>query len=45
MVYVASCLANDIPARLLGTGYVIPGKVDHAWQKLILPKMEKLGFT
>ena len=45
VVYVASCLANNIPARLLGTGYVIPGKVDHAWQKLILPKMEKLGFT
>lgn len=34
VVYVASCLANDIPARLLGTGYVIPGKVDHAWAEV-----------
>jgi len=34
IVYVAICLANDIPARLLVTGYVIPGKVDHTWAEV-----------
>jgi len=34
IVYVASCLANDIPARLLVTGYVIPGDVDHTWAEV-----------
>ena len=34
VVYVASCLVNDIPARLLGSGYVIPGQVDHAWAEV-----------
>jgi hypothetical protein len=34
IVYVAICLANDIPARLLVTGYIIPGKVDHTWAEV-----------
>ena len=34
IVYVAICLANDIPARLLVTGYVIPGIVDHSWAEV-----------
>lgn len=34
IVYVAICLANDIPARLLVTGYVIPGSVDHTWAEV-----------
>jgi len=34
IVYVACCLANDIPARLLVTGYVITGSVDHTWAEV-----------
>jgi len=34
IVYVAACLANDIPARLVVTGYVIPGNVDHTWAEV-----------
>lgn len=34
IVYVAICLANDIPARLLVTGYVIPCSVDHTWAEV-----------
>lgn len=34
IVYVAICLANDIPARLLVTGYIIPGAVDHTWAEI-----------
>lgn len=34
IVYVAACLANDIPARLVVTGYIIPGSVDHTWAEV-----------
>ena len=34
IVYVATCLANDIPARLLVTGYVINGVVNHTWAEV-----------
>jgi hypothetical protein len=34
ILYVAACLANDIPARLVVTGYVITGSVDHSWAEV-----------
>jgi hypothetical protein len=34
ILYVAICLANDVPARLVMTGYVVPNVVDHSWAEV-----------
>jgi hypothetical protein len=34
ILYVAICLANDIPGRYVTTGYFIPNTVDHAWAEV-----------
>jgi hypothetical protein len=34
ILYVAICLANDVPARLVMTGYLIPNVVDHSWAEV-----------
>jgi hypothetical protein len=34
ILYTAICLANDIPARYVTTGYLIPNVVDHSWSEV-----------
>jgi hypothetical protein len=34
ILYVAICLANDIPARYVTTGYFIANVVDHSWTEV-----------
>jgi len=34
ILYVSICLANDIPARLVMTAYLIPNAVDHSWAEI-----------
>lgn len=34
ILYISICLANDIPARLVITAYLIPNVVDHSWAEV-----------